>query len=300
MHMSITEKLLGHTLSVATFILGLIPPAMGRLLGKYLGRIWFDLDKKHRKITLDSLAHAYEKEMTVYDRWLTARRVFENTATMLFEHTWFHRLGPGRYWKYFRISGIEHFWAAYAKGRGVLCFSGHLGNWELASVLCRFTGVPFSVVYKTIESPVSDNYIKSKRASSGCRMIPVHNAMDHILESLAKGEVAGLIIDQNSRKREHSVFVDFFGRKASANTGLAWIALRTKAPVLPVLTYRKNDRMHLDILPEISMVQTGDQDHDILVNTQACHSVIEDYIRQYPDQWLWLHNRWKTRPLEEV
>jgi KDO2-lipid IV(A) lauroyltransferase len=298
--MNITEKLMGHVLSGGTSVLGLLSPDMGRFLGRCLGRIWFGLDKKHRKITLDSLGHAYAKEMGGHDRWLLARRVFENTATMLFEHTRFHRMDPGAYWTYFEIRGLHNFWAAHAKGRGVVCFSGHLGNWELATVVCRLTGIPFSVVYKTIESPVIDNYIKSKRAASGCRMLPLHNALDGVLKSLAKGEAAGLIVDQNSRKREHSVFVDFFGRKASANTGLAWIALHTKAPVVPVMTYRKDDRMHLDILPEIPMVNTGDQAHDILVNTQACHSLIEDYIRQYPDQWLWLHNRWRTRPLAEV
>lgn len=298
--MNITEKVMGCALSGCTYLLGLFPPAMGRCLGRFLGRVWFALDKEHRSITLDSLAHAYAATMGRHERWLLARRIFENTATMVFEHTRFHRMPPEKYRQIFEIRGLDNFRAAHAKGKGVLCFSGHLGNWELAIVLCRLTDVPFSVVYKPMGSSVVDNYVKATRASFGCRMLPLHNAMDSVLESLEKGEAVGLIVDQNSRKRERSVFVDFFGRKASANTGLAWIARHTQAPVVPIMTYRKNDRMYLDILPEISMVRTDDPAHDIQVNTQACHRLIEAYVRQYPDQWLWLHNRWKTRPLEEV
>lgn len=298
--MNITEKLMGRALSGCTSFLGLLSPSIGRLLGKSLGRVWFALDKEHRKITLGSLGHAYATKMGRHDRWLLARRVFENTATMLFEHTRFHRMDPGRYWEFFEIKGLDNLRAAHAKGRGVLCFSGHLGNWELAIVLCRLTTVPFSVVYKPIGSSVVDDYVKSKRASFGCKVLPLHNAMEGVLKNLAKGEAVGLVVDQNSRKRERSVFVNFFGRKASANTGLAWIALHTNSPVVPIIIYRENGRMHIDILPEMSMVRTDDQAHDILVNTQACHSLIENYVRQYPDQWLWLHNRWKTRPLEET
>ncbi|SDT84247.1 lysophospholipid acyltransferase family protein [Desulfobacula phenolica] len=298
--MSIADKITSHILSSFMSILGLLSPSMGRFLGKVLGRIWFGIDKKHKRITLDSLGHAYAAEMDSHARWLLARRVFENTATMLFEHARFHTIDPDDYFDYFEITGLENFKAAQAKGRGVIVFSGHLGNWEYGSALTRLTGVTFSVVYKTIESPVMESYVKAKRSSTGCKMLPLHNALDDVFETLARGEAVGLIVDQNSRKRHQSVFVDFFGRKASANKGLARIALRTNAPAVPTLTYRKNGRPHLEFLPEIPLIRTGNEEHDILVNTQAYHAVIEDYIRQYPDQWLWLHNRWKTRPLEET
>ena len=298
--MGTADKLIGHMLSGFMSVLGLLSPSTGRLLGKILGRIWFGFDKKHRRITLDSLGHTYGTQMGAHDRWLMARRVFENTATMLFEHARFHSMDSGKYWKTFEIRGLHHFWAAHAKGRGILCFSGHLGNWELASAICCFTGVTFSVVYKTIESPVMDNYVKSTRGATGSRLLPLHNALEGVFETLAKGEAVGLVVDQNSRKRDHSVFVDFLGRKASANTGLARIALRANAPVVPIMNYRKNGRMYIDVLPEMPLVRTGEEEHDIFVNTQAYHALIEGYIRQYPDQWLWLHNRWRTRPLEEA
>jgi len=298
--MSTADKLMSRMLSGFMSVIGLFSPSTGRLLGKILGRIWFGLDKKHRKITIESLDHAYGTQMGSHDLWLLARRVFENTAGMLFEHARFHSMDTNNYWTAFEIRGLHHFWAAHAKDRGILCFSGHLGNWELASAICCFTAVRFSVVYKTIENPVMDNYVKSTRAATGSRLLPLHNALDGVFETLARGEAVGLFVDQNSRKRDRSVFVDFFGRKASANTGLARIALRTNAPVIPILTYRKNYRMHIEILPEMPLIRTDDEEHDILVNTQAYHSLIEDYIRQYPDQWLWLHNRWRTRPLEEA
>ncbi|PIE61573.1 MAG: hypothetical protein CSA29_02620 [Desulfobacterales bacterium] len=297
--MNIAEKILNHALSMGIVVLGMLSPAMGRFFGKCLGRIWFGLDKKHRSIALDGLSHAFASEMGNHERWLMARRVFENMATILFEHAWFHRMDPKQYWRTFEIKGIHNFWAAHAKGKGVLCFSGHLGNWEVATALCSIIDVPFSIVYKTISSPVLDRYIKSKRSATGGTLIPKHNAMNSLFECLERGEAVGLVVDQNSINRKHSVFVDFFGRKASANTGLALIAHRTKAPVVPIFIYRKNGRLCLDILPEMAMVRTGDRVHDIQVNTQAIHSLIETYIRKYPDQWLWLHNRWKTRPIDE-
>jgi len=298
--MSIAERLVSHMLSGFMSILGFIPPSAGRFLGKFMGRIWFCFDKKHKKITLDSLGHAYSKEMDSQTRWLLARRVFENTATMLFEHTQFHKINPDKYLEFINIIGFHNFKAAHLKDRGVLCFSGHLGNWELGSALTHLTGVTFSVVYKIIESPILESYVKAKRASTGCKMLPLHNALDGVLKSLARGEAVGLIVDQNSRKRQHSVFINFFGRKASAHTGLARIALHSKAPVVPILTYRKNGKTYLEFLPETPLIHTDNEESDILANTQAYHSILEDYIRQHPDQWFWLHNRWKTRPLEET
>ncbi len=297
--MKIAEKIMYQGVVKLTDALGMLSPATGRFLGKCLGRIWFGLDRKHRRITLDGLDHTFASEMDAHSRWMLARRVFENTATMLFEHARFHRMVPKQYWRFIEVRGIHNFWAAHAKGKGVLCFSGHLGNWELAAALCCMIDLPMAVVYKTIECKVLDRYIKSKRSTTGCTMIPLHNAMGTLVACLERGEAVGLVVDQNSRKRHHSVFVDFLGRKASANTGLALIARRTQAPVVPVFIYRKEGRACIDIQPEITMVHTGDPEHDIQVNTQATHSVIETYIRKYPDQWLWQHNRWKTRPLDE-
>jgi len=298
--MSIAERLVSHMLSGFMSILGLIPPSAGRFLGKFMGRIWFTFDKKHKKTTLDSLGHTYSSEMNSHTRWLLARRVFENTATMLFEHTRFHRMKPDEYADFFEIRGLHNFKAAQAKGRGILCFSGHLGNWEQAASITHLTGVTFSVVYKKLESSVLENYVKTMRASTGCKMLPLHNALDGVFKSLARGEAVGLIVDQNSRKRHHSIFIDFLGRKASANTGLARIALRSGAPVIPILTYRKNGKTYLEFLPEIPLTHTNNEKADILANTQAYHATLEDYIRKYPDQWFWIHNRWKTRPLEEA
>ncbi|SMC44760.1 KDO2-lipid IV(A) lauroyltransferase [Desulfocicer vacuolatum DSM 3385] len=298
--MTVTEKLVFQLLSGTMSVLGLLSPPTGRFLGKVLGRIWFCFDKKHKRITLNSLGHTYSKKMSFQTRWKLARKVFENTATMLFEHARFHRMPPHDYGDFFEVIGIHHFKAAQAKGRGILCFSGHLGNWEQAVAVAHLTGVPFSVVYKKIESPVMEAYLKAKRASTGCNMLPLHNALDGIFATLARGEAAGLIVDQNSRKRHHSVFIDFLGRKASANTGLARIALDSGAPVIPILTYRKNNQTYLEFFPEIPLIKTNDKNADILANTQAFHAVIESNIKKYPDQWFWIHNRWKTRPLEEI
>jgi len=295
--MTFFENSVYQGLSRFMALLGRIPYSTGVFFGRILGSIWFVADKKHRKLCLDNLSRAYAGEKTRKEIKSLARQVFNNTAAMVFEHAWFHRLGPERFVKIATINGLDHLKKAHGKGKGVICFSGHLGNWELASCLPAATGIPLAVVYKTIEYPPFDRYVKDKRNATGCVMHPLHNALDGIKESLARKEHAGLFIDQNSRQRDKSVFVDFMGRRASANTGPAKLALFTRAPVVPVFIFKENQRFTIDILPEVPLIETGYPNRDLAENTRRYHSIIETYVRKYPDQWFWIHNRWRTRPL---
>ncbi len=294
------DTVIYHVISLSMNLLGMIPAPIADKIGDFLGSLWFFLDKKHRTLTISNLTHTYAGEKDEKEIIKIAERVFRNTARMLFEHTRFHRTKLENLHKLFTITGLEHLEAAHARGRGILCFSGHLGNWELLSALTYITGIEFAVVYKRIEFEPFNQYIMKKREFTGAKMFPVHNALDEIVKCLKRGGIAGLYVDQNVRKRHRGVFIDFLNRKACTTNGLARLALSTKAPVIPIFTFKDKGRSHIVILPEMPLIETGDPEQDILENTQAYHSVIEKYIRKYPDQWFWMHNRWKTRPPEEL
>ncbi|MCP4119811.1 MAG: lysophospholipid acyltransferase family protein [Desulfobacteraceae bacterium] len=279
--------------------LGVLSPASGEKIAGVLGAVWFALDKKHRRITLENIAQAYGSELNREQRRKFALTVFKNAANMLFEHARFDRTKPRDYSKILSVRGFFNLKAAQARGKGVLCFSAHLGNWEVTSALGSMVDVPFSVVYRRLESQPLDRYINEKRSATGSKMLTMHKALDGVLATLDRGELVGLLIDQNVRKRTRGVFVDFFGRKACANSGLARLALSTGAPVIPIFIFKAGGKFVIEILPEIPLVRTGDEARDILENTRIYNALIEKYVRKYPEQWFWIHNRWRTRPLDE-
>jgi Kdo2-lipid IVA lauroyltransferase/acyltransferase len=298
--MKLTDSIIYFGISTFMYLLGLIPIAIGNFIGDCIGSLWFGLDKKHRKLTCDNIKHAFDDKKNDKEIKKIAKTVFQNTARMLFEHARFHRTKPEDLHKLFSITGLEHLEAAHKEGKGILCFTGHLGNWELLSALAYITKIEFAVVYKTIEFAPLNRYIIKKREFTGAKMFPVHNALDAIVKSLGKGNLAGIWLDQNVRKRHRGVFIDFFNRKACTTKGLARLALSTKAPVIPGFTFKDKGKTHIVILPKMPLIETGNLEQDIFDNTQAYHNIIEKYVRKYPEQWFWIHNRWKTRPLEEI
>jgi len=294
------DNLIYHAISISMSLLGKIPVSVGNKAGDILGALWFAFDKKHGKLTCSNIKHAYGSEKNDIQVKVFARRVFQNIARMLFEHTRFHGMNPENFSRLFSVKGLENLYSAHAQGKGILCYSCHLGNWELLSVIPYITGLKFSVVYQTVEFAPMNRYINEKREFTGASMIPLHNALDKVKACLEQGDIAGLIVDQNVRKRHRGVFVDFFNRKSCVHKGLAGLAMSTKAPVLPVFTYRSQGKIYIEILPQVPLIQTKDEQKDIFDNTQVYHSIIEKFIRKYPDQWFWVHNKWKTRPLEEL
>lgn len=294
------NNIIYHGISIFMALLGKIPEHAGNKAGDILGAVWFAIDKKHVKLTCSNIRQAYGNDKSDIEVKQLARKVFKNIARMLFEHTRFHGMSPENFSRLFSVKGIEHLHSAHAQGKGVLAYTCHLGNWELLSVVPYMTGLNFSVVYQTVEFAPMNRYINEKRSFTGIDLIPLHNALDKIKACLAKGEMAGLIVDQNVRKRHRGVFIDFFNRKACVHKGLAMLAMSTKAPVLPAFTYKEKGKNILEILPEVPLIQSSDEQKDIFDNTQVYHSILEKYIRKYPDQWFWVHNKWKTRPLEEL
>lgn len=191
--------------------------------------------------------------------------------------------------------GFEHFERARTRGKGVLFATAHLGNWELSAFAHALLAEPLHIVVRPLDNPFIDSLVERRRTLSGNHLIDKTDAARSILRALRKGEAVGVLIDQNSSASE-GVFVDFFGVKACANASFARIAAHSGAAVVPgfALWDAQRSRYTLRFYPEVEI--TGEPSSD----TQRLQTILENVIRQYPDQWLWIHRRWKTRPSGEA
>ena len=273
-----------------------IPLRWRRWFFEKFARLLFLLDDRHRRIAMRNLALAFP-EMGTEERKEIARSAFGNMGRVAAEFTYTPRLKDGPLDSYIYYEGRENFIRAHEKGKGILFLTAHFGNWEwMAAGFPLAIGQPSHVVFRPLDSRFLDGVVEQVRTSTGNRAVPKQKAMGQILRLLRAGKVVGILLDQNMAWQE-GVFVDFFGEQACTNTGVALLALKTGAAVLPVFNIREKDgRYRVIIEPELPLIRTGNKDSDVVQNTQLFTRVIERYIRGYPDHWLWIHQRWKTRP----
>jgi len=193
--------------------------------------------------------------------------------------------------------GLDHLRKARAAGRGVILFTGHVGAWELSSFALSLFGHPLSFLVRRIDNPKIETMINRARTHLGNRTIDKRSAAREMLEILRQGETLGILVDLNTLDRE-GIFVDFFNQPASTTFIVAKLALRTGAAVLPVFVPwdKERGRFLLKVDPPLSIERTGNDDEDVRRLTQQYTRIVEDYVRRYPDQWLWIHRRCKTRP----
>jgi KDO2-lipid IV(A) lauroyltransferase len=196
-----------------------------------------------------------------------------------------------------RTEGLEHYLAAQARGKGVLIVTAHLGAWELSSFYHSLMGHPMGMIIRNLDNRRLDQYVNSIRCLHGNFVISKDDFGRGLLKAIHAGATVGILMDTNMTPPQGE-FVKFFGIDACAGTGLAHIARQTGAAVLPGFMFWEpvERRYVLRFGPEIEIPRTEDRAADILEGTQACTAVIESWIRRYPDQWLWIHRRWKTRP----
>ena len=294
--MSIFDQYQYPAVKAVALALGSLPPAVRNGAAVILGRLLFALDPKHRQIAIGNLTRAFGHEKS--EAWIrvTARRVFENLFRILFEVGWSLKLKNDELHKYFTVSGLSSYRNAMAKGKGVLLLGAHFGNWEIQMAAAHLIGMPMRVVYRTLDAKGLDRFVLEYRSRFGAQMISnQRGAIRKIYASLRKGYPVGLLMDQNVDWYE-GVFVDYFGHRACTNTGMAVLALKSEAPVVPFFLIRKGNGFECILGPELPLIRTGDQTKDIEENTRQYNRVIETYARRFPDQWFWVHQRWKTRP----
>lgn len=311
------NEIIYRILTVLMSLLGLLPRSTGKLFGDILGLIWFRIDKRHRQITLENIRlslgrSSHRNDLTdrshqrnalpdrsgnflsEVEQLKLAKRIFKNIAGMVFELGWAYRLKWEDLPDHFTVIGVENIKRAHDKGRGVLIILCHMGNWELLVASIALTGYRSSALYRKLDFEPLERLIREMRQRYGTVMIPLRGASQQVDQRLAAGELVGTLMDQNVDWYK-GVFVEFMGRPACTNSGVAALVLKTGAAVVPAYIVRKGFKHVMYFEPEIPLVRTGDSIKDIEINTQNYTSAIESMIRSYPDQWFWVHNRWKIK-----
>jgi KDO2-lipid IV(A) lauroyltransferase len=291
------ERVFYNAVEMFFRFIGLVPRKSAIRIAGLLGKVLFLVDSKHRKIALDNLMYAFGHQKSTYEIRFLAKQVFINLVQVIFEVGWSLQLDERRLVKHFKMDGFRHMKKAYEKGKGVLVLTAHCGNWEFLAVVGAMIEYPVSMVVRPLDFKPLDRFFINLRSRFGGKIISKQRSIRAILRSLDRGEMVVLLMDQNVDWYE-GVFVDFMGHRACTNKGLALLALKTGAPVVPIFMVREKSGFRAEFGPEIFTVKTGDKQKDIEINTQEYNRVIENFIRRYPDQWFWIHQRWKTKPYQ--
>jgi KDO2-lipid IV(A) lauroyltransferase len=249
-------------------------------------------------LTLPKLRRVAEKNLSFALPELTARQrrevvdgTFRSVGRLLLALARAPRIQPDNVGRWISYEGLEHYQAAKQAGKGVLVATAHLGNWELSAYTHAWMTEPMHVMVRPLDNPLIDELVERRRALSGNQLIYKKDAARNVLKALKSNAAVGILIDQNANPAE-GVFVNFFSRQACANAAFVKFAYHSGAKVIPGFAFweEAKKRYTLRFYPEIAMSGNAAED------TQRIHSFLEEVIRRYPDQWMWIHRRWKTRP----
>jgi Kdo2-lipid IVA lauroyltransferase/acyltransferase len=278
---------------------GGLPLPLGLWLGRRLGDVGYAALGRRRRLALENLARAYPA-LPSRERARLARRAAQHLGMTLIELTRLLSRPLAATLERIRLEGVEHLRAAMDDHGRALLLTAHLGNWELLAAAHRLTGFPLSIVVRPLDAPWLDALAEQLRRRTGVELIDKRGALRPVLEALRRGRMIGILMDQNAARRE-GVFVDFFGRAASTSRSIALLALRTHTPIVPVFIRRDAAGRHTVVIhPALIPAATNGSDAAVVELTARCTQVIERAIRQDPEQWLWSHDRWRTRPPGEA
>ncbi len=257
------------------------------------------LFKRLRSVGLRNLEIAYP-EWSGDRRNLTLRRVYTNLGFLLAEFCLMRGYSAQRASEFIEYDGLEHYLAARDRGQGVLILTGHLGAWELSSFYHSLVGHPMGLVIRRLDNRLVDAYVNRIRCKHGNWVIHKDDFARGLISSMRRGETVGILMDTNMTPPQ-GVFVPLFGKEACTASGLARVALKTDAAVLPGFLLWDDTRAKyvLRFGEQLKLVRSGNAALDVVENTALFAAVTEGYIRANPDQWLWMHRRWKTRPAGE-
>lgn len=279
--------------------LGLPPLRFSMNLGAAFGRFFQRFAPKLNRVGGRNLEIAFPNSDEI-ERQKILRGCFENLGRQLGLVSHFSRLARENLSDVIRVQGLEHCAAAHAAGRGVIFFTAHFGGWEASHLAVSAAGFPINVIVRRIDNPLVENFVGNLRSRFGSRTIDKKTSARTMFRRLKAGEILGILADLNTQEHE-GVFVDFFGVPASTSAGIAKLALRTNAAVLPGFAVWQPDEQKylLRLEPPVEFKRTTDDERDVRDLTQKITGIIEDYVRRFPDQWLWIHKRWNTRPKGE-
>ena len=270
--------------------LGIGPRRLAFALARFYTRLLDVSAPRLRRVALRNLAMAMP-ELDEGGRARIVDGVFASIARLLAVFARLPRIGPANVKDWIRCEGHEHFEAALQRGRGVLFATAHLGNWELSAFAHALLAAPMHVVVRPLDNRRIDTLVAHRRSLSGNRLIDKSEAARPILKALAANQAVGILVDQNAAPEE-GVFVDFFGVPACAFTGLAKLAARSGAAVIPGYALWSEAEGRYVLRFDAPLEITG----DAALDTARIQQHLEQVIRRYPEQWLWIHRRWRTRP----
>lgn len=277
-------------------IMGLMPRPFARAFAIGLAQVVYLLHIRLRQVGMRNLAMVFP-EKSEAERARILRGVFSSLGRQLAELCQFPRYTPENVDEVVVYDGLENYERAYARGKGVLFLTAHFGGWELSAFAHSLHGHWLHVVMRPMDNEYLDRLLQHYRTMYGNKTVAKDDFVRGLLAAMKAGETVGILMDTNMTPPQ-GIFVDFFGIPACTASGLARIALRTDAAVVPGFTIWDPalGKYRLRFDAALELVRTGDLEADIAANTQTFTKVIEDYVRKYPDQWLWVHRRWKTRP----
>lgn len=277
----------------------LLPRRILLLVGRGIGNLAYLLAFKRRHLALENIRLALGQELSPVEQRRVARRSFAHLGMNLMEYFTFPNLNRRKIEGTTLFSGKKHLDSALGEGRGVLCLTGHMGNWDLLGSALAFRGYPVSLVSKVSRSRAINRVWMDYREDVGVRIFSGSGAMKDILRQLKKGGIVGLVVDQNALRKD-GIFVPFFGREACTLTAIAVLARRTGAPVVPIYSFREGSKLRVVVQAPLESGEIEDMNEDVFQRTLRYSQWTEAVIRRHPEQWTWLHNRWRTRPPGEI
>ncbi|MCZ6676180.1 MAG: lysophospholipid acyltransferase family protein [Candidatus Poribacteria bacterium] len=287
----LTTKCVGHCVLR-------LPRRIALFIGASLATVVFLCSRQQRNRAYTHLEQSLRLDDPFAVQQLV-RRCFQNLGKNLMEFLQFPRMSPEQLHQFVTFEGSAHIDRALAQGNGAIILTGHLGNWELLAASIVANGYPLSAIARQLRSKRLDKILRLYREKAGYSSIDRDASVRRALRCLKRNELLGILADVDTRTE--GVFVDFFGRPAYTPYGPVAIALKTGAVILPTFIIRQPDDSHRAVVEApLPLQQSGNWQQDLIVNTQRFTKVIESHIRRYPEQWIWMHERWKTQPQETV
>ena len=294
MKFKIRRYLLYYLARAAAFFVFLLPFKAGLYVAEKLGYLAYYILGKYRNIALANLKMALGAEKTDSELKIIARNLFGNLAKNGFELIQFPKINKKNIDSFVTLRNKEVLEEAYKKGRGVIILTAHFGSWELMAATLRLKGYPGVTVGRRIYFDKYDKWLNDLRKIHDVHVVYRDESPRKILKILKDNWIVGIVADQDVDAVD-GVFVDFFGKKAYTPVGPVLIAKISGAVIVPTFIIREGAHHTLAFEQPVELIDTGDKEKDAAVNTQRWSNIVESYIRRYPDQWVWIHKRWKTR-----
>ncbi len=274
--------------------MGRLPSPAAAWLGRRLGDLaWAALAGRRRR-ALANLAQAFP-DLAPAERRRLCRRSWQHLGLVFVELCALLARPVDRFLARVTVEGLEHLKATMAVHGRALILTAHLGNWEILPAASRLAGYPLAIVVRPLDSLGLNALAERVRRKAGVELIDKRRALRPVLAALGGGRMVGILLDQNAT-RDEGVFVPFFGRAASTSRAIGVLAVRTRTPVVPIFTRREPGGLHRVVIRPALPLPDGGGSEAVAELTARCTAEIESAIREAPDQWLWIHHRWRTRP----